>query len=308
MSVPSLKVVLSLVVFTAAGFAQTANPAPKLTAAEIVDRNIAARGGRPAWHNLQTIAMSGQLEAGGNNRTTAPVANQRPGTNQAPAQRPAEQIRLPFRMEMARGRRLRIEVDFRHDTAVQLFDGAAGWKLRPFLNRREVEPYTDDESRSIATQSELDGPLVDYTRKGTRIDLEATDTIEGRNAYRLKLTLKNGASFHLWIDAATFLETRMEGTPRRLDGVYRPVEIYYRDFRTVGGLKLPFVLETRVVGPAPKAGVPPVIISTEQIRIDKIDLNPKLPDARFTKADLLAAAATPPAPPTQTAMQTNDTH
>jgi hypothetical protein len=31
--------------------------------------------------------------------------------------------------------------------------------------------------------------------------------------------------------AQSFLETKIEGQPRRLDGVYHPVEIYYRDYR-----------------------------------------------------------------------------
>src|SRR5256885_11503101 len=31
---------------------------------------------------------------------------------------------------------------------------------------------------------------------------------------------------------------RSEGRPRRLDGVYHPVEVYYRDYRPVSGLQI----------------------------------------------------------------------
>jgi hypothetical protein len=68
--------------------------------------------------------------------------------------------------------------------------------------------------------------LVDYAAKGTRIDLDGIEKVDGRDAYKLKLTLKNGEAMHVWIDAETFLEAKIEGTPRRLDGKYHPVEVY----------------------------------------------------------------------------------
>src|SRR5690349_19405550 len=38
--------------------------APKLTAAQIVDKHVAARGGLPAWRGLQALSVSGKMEAG----------------------------------------------------------------------------------------------------------------------------------------------------------------------------------------------------------------------------------------------------
>ncbi len=76
---------------------------------------------------------------------------------------------------------------------------------------------------------------MDYAAKGTKAELEGTEKVEGNDTYRLKLTFKNGQTQHVWVDAKTFLETKIEGTPRRLDGKYHPVEIYYRDYRTVSG-------------------------------------------------------------------------
>ena len=47
---------------------------------------------------------------------------------------------LPFIMELKRPRKMRFELQFKGQTAVQVFDGANGWKLRPFLNRRKWSP------------------------------------------------------------------------------------------------------------------------------------------------------------------------
>jgi hypothetical protein len=57
------------------------------------------------------------------------------------------------------------------------------------------------------------------------------------------------------VDAETFLELKIEGTPRRMNGKMRPVEIYYRQYQTVSGLAIPFVLETtnRPSGGKPEA-------------------------------------------------------
>ena len=66
---------------------------------------------------------------------------------------------------------------------------------------------------------------------GTKIELAGTDKVEGDDTYKLKLTPKPGEPFRVWIDAETFLETKMEGTPRSLDGQYHPVEIYLHYLR-----------------------------------------------------------------------------
>jgi hypothetical protein len=251
--------------------ADTASPAG-MTAEQIIERNVTARGGLQAWRGVQTLSMSGKLEAGGNESSTYPVQGVKRGGVQLP-KRPAEQMQLPFRLESKRSRKLRLEIDFRGQTAIQTYDGTNGWKLRPYLNRHEVEPFTADEMKAAAFQSDLDGPLVDYAAKGTKAELEGTEKVEGKDNYRLKLTFKDGQSQHVWVDAKTFLESKIEGTPRRLDGKYHPVEIYYREYKTVSGIVVPYVTETKVQG----------VKQTEKIEVEQVVVNPRVEDSRFAK-------------------------
>jgi hypothetical protein len=251
--------------------ADTASPAG-ITAEQIIDRNVTARGGLQAWRGVQTLSMSGKLEAGGNESSSYPVQGVKRGGVQLP-KRPAEQMQLPFRLETKRSRKLRLEIDFRGQTAIQTYDGTHGWKLRPFLNRHEVEPFTADEMKAAAFQSDLDGPLVDYAAKGTKAELEGTEKVDGKDNYRLKLTFKDGQSQHVWVDAKTFLESKIEGTPRRLDGKYHPVEIYYREYKTVSGIVVPYVTETKVQG----------VKQTEKIEVEQVVVNPPVEDSRFAK-------------------------
>ena len=243
------------------------------------------------------MSFVGRLGAGGNRRATLPVPEEVPGRKarlaslQTPA-RPVEEVQLPFVMDLARPHKARVELEFKGQTAIQVYDGTNGWKLRPFLNRLEVEPYTAEEMKIASRESELDGLLVDYAAKGTRVELDGTEKVEDRDTYKLKLTLKSGDVTHVWVDAKTFLEAKVEGEPRRLDGTYHPVEVYYRDYRNVNGLEIPFVLETRVLPVAKTAlGIRDTPVPPEKALLEKVVINPKFDAARFSKPAPVASKA-----------------
>ena len=254
-----------------------------LTAAQIVERNVAARGGLEGWRAVQSMSWSGKLDAGGGSlersrrvaegrgrRGPMEVAN----NNDAAAKGEAnKQPQLPFVLEMKRPGKSRVEIQFAGKTALQVYDGANGWKVRPFLNRNDVQPFTAEEAKAESEKAELDGPLVDYAAKGTKVELEGVEAVEGRDAYKLKLTTKTGDVQHIWIDTQNFLDVKVEGAPRRMDGRMRTVWIYQRDFRPVQGLMIPFVLVTAVDG----------YRETHSVVIEKVTVNPKLEDALFTK-------------------------
>ena len=222
----------------------------KLTAAQIVEKNVSAKGGLQAWRAVQTMSFTGKMDAGGKNKT-----------------------QLPFVLEKKRPRKTRVELMFANDTAVQVYDGANGWKLRPFIGRRDVEPFTPQELQSAAFESDLDGPLVDYSAKGNNVELEGVEKVENHDAYKLKLTMKSGQVQHIWVDSETFLEVKVDGTPRRMDGKMRPVSIYLRDYKNVNGLMIPYVSETAVQG----------YKDTHKMLIESVVVNPKLEDSLFTK-------------------------
>jgi len=152
---------------------------------------------------------------------------------------------------------------------VQVFDGKDGWKLRPFLNRPDPEPFSAEEVSKTADAPGIDGLLVDYAAKGSKIELEGTETVEGKATYRLKLTNKQGHSSHIWIDGTTFLEAKIEDHPRRFDGRMRPVETYLRDYRAVEGLMIAYVSETRVQG----------VSKSHKMTVENVALNLALSDA-----------------------------
>jgi len=269
----------------------TSIPQRDFSAAEIVSRNIAARGGLSAWRAVRTLSMEGTMGAGGNRRETLSGSLPPDQIQKLPiTKRSIDEPQLPFKMELARPRKAHIELTFNGKTAIQVYDGDNGWMIRPYLNRMDTEPFTSDQLTAAAMQSDLDGYLVDYEAKGTKIELEGSEKVEDRANYKLRLTLMNGQSFHIWIDAQTFLETKLESHPRRLDGKDHPVEVYYRDYRSIDGLLMPLLLETRVLpietaDPRFRSATPPA----EKITIDKVLINPRLDPNDFARPTLTAA-------------------
>ena len=84
------------------------------------------------------------------------------------------------------------------------------------------------------------------------------------------VTERKGRTFRVWVNAQTFLEVKIEGPPRRLDGTDHPLEVYCRDYRTVDGLQVPFVMETRVLPLAKNAlGFRDTPVPTEKIIIER---------------------------------------
>jgi hypothetical protein len=282
------------VAISVANAAENTPAQTKMSASEIVSKNIGARGGLQQWRAVQTMTMEGKMGAGGNQR--APVPEPLPGKKKSviPTDiRPKDEVMLPFTMDLQRPRKERVEILFNGKTALQVFDGSSGWKLRPYLNRLEVEPYSADELKLASMQADLDGYLVDYAAKGTQIESDGMEKVGDHDNFKLKLTMKDGHSVHIWIDAQTYLETKVEGQSRRLDGIEHPVEIYYKDYRAVSGLQIPFLLETHVL-PVAKAGKVPGALSgpipVEKIVIDKVQVNPKLDASLFVKPQVQTAS------------------
>jgi outer membrane lipoprotein-sorting protein len=230
--------------------AADAKAPPELSAEQIVRRHVEARGGLKAWKAVSAISYAGELDAGGR-----------------------QAVMLPFTMTLQRPHRSRLEIRFQGKSAVQVFDGRQGWKLRPYLNHDDVEPYSAAEARSAADGDELDGPLVESARKGTRVERAGMEEVAGHPAYKLRLSSKSGTTRHLWIDASTFLEVRMDGEPQTDAGRLRSVSLFYGDFRNVGGLMIPFELKTVVEG----------AMQPHRMVIRQVTLNPSIAANIFSR-------------------------
>jgi len=212
------------------------------------------------------MAWKGQMGAGGTTYETVTPK----GVLQ---QKQREEMLLPYRLEFKRPLKSRLELDFNGQTAVQVYDGVNGWKLRPYLGRSNWDAYSAAELQQAAMEPGIDGYLIDYAAKGARVETAGTDSVDGHPAYRLKVTRKDGKVRNVWVDGSSFLDVKTDGELRKLDGQPHTVAVYLRDYKRDQGLMIPHLQETVVSG----------VKKTEKITIESVTVNPQLADARFTK-------------------------
>src|SRR6266436_10318799 len=92
-----------------------AQPTSKLSAAQIVEKHVAARGGLQAWRALQTLSVTGKMDAGSGDSALrsdriarlgvgATVKHAPVGAAAAADKEGAKQVQLPFTLEMKRPR------------------------------------------------------------------------------------------------------------------------------------------------------------------------------------------------------------
>lgn len=231
--------------------AGTPDTAPQLTAEQIVERNVAARGGLEAWRDVETMVWIGHVETG-----TATGA------------------RLPFVLEMKRPNKTRFTIKAPQQVSMRVFDGKHGWKLRTTdSGQPDLQPYSADEVAFALDGQVIEGPLMDWRAKGSAVVLEGVGEIEGSQAYRLGVKRPSGASYHVWLDARSFLDIRSEREARDAFGRSASAARRYGNYRSVDGLKIPFLIENNT-----ETGKIP-----DRMVIERILLNPPLEDQIFAK-------------------------
>jgi hypothetical protein len=231
----------SVAVALAAGCASTG----KLTAAEIVAKNVAARGGAEAWGKVETMVWVGHIES-----AHAPMPS------------------MQFTLEQKRPNKTRLQINTPGEKSMRVFDGARGWKLRWAHGQPDVQPYNPQELRFAQTAHGIGGPLIDAAARGSSVTLEGVDDLAGRKAYHLSVRLANGSNEEVWVDAESYLEIRYDRMAEGPAGASRRVSVNYADYRPVDGLQVPFVIET--------AGTTP-----DKMLIESVRLSTPLDDSTF---------------------------
>jgi outer membrane lipoprotein-sorting protein len=226
------------------------------TADEIVSKVLAARGGAARIKVVHSERISGTINfgAGGDG---------------------------PFLVELERPGKMHIEVTVQGQTLIRSYDGkSTGWILNPFTENKSLQPMSAEDISNISDESDFDGPLVDYKKKGNLIALAGKEDFDGKPAYRLKLTNKKGEMRTYFFDADTFRLIKWEGT-RKIGDKDVPWESSFHDYREVDGLQFAFEIDSE----APGTG------QSQKIIAEKIEVDPNIDESHFGKP----AAPAPPA-------------
>jgi outer membrane lipoprotein-sorting protein len=232
-----------LLIFACAAFIPLAARAQ--TVDEVIAKNIQAHGGMDKLKSVQTRRTIAKFSAG-SFKADVHQLNKRPA-----------EVRQEFIIQGL--------------AQVSAYDGKTGWQVNPFEGRKDAELLSEDDTKGLVVDADMDGPLVDYQQKGHKAELVGHDSVEGTDCYKIKLTLKNGDVRYYYLDTDSFLELKLE-TQTTLRGTVQEGETYYGDYEQVQGIYYPFSIESGQKGDTNRA----------KIAVDKIELNPPLDDALFS--------------------------
>lgn len=232
------------------------------TVDEIIAKNIQARGGAEKLKSVQSVKATATMAMG-------------PGM-EAPG------VLIQKRPDLAR-----LEFTIQGMTAVQAYDGTKAWQIMPFMGKKDAELMSGDDAKEMQEMADLDGPLVDYKNKGNQVESLGKEKIEGTDAYKLKVTLKNGDVQTFYLDSDSFLEIKEE-TTRTIRGSQQIVESAIGDYKEVNGIVFPFAIESGAKGSAER----------QKLTISKIELNQPVDEAIFKMPPPAPAAPKADAPKT----------
>jgi hypothetical protein len=184
------------------------------TADELIAKNIQARGGIEKMKAIKNIRMTGKFEGGGGFTASIGQENERPNL-----------VRETFLLQGM--------------TAVQAYDGASGWQIQPFGGKKDPQLMGEDDVRDLLLDADFDGPLVDYKEKGSTVEFLGHDVVDGDDALRLKVTLKNGDIIYDYLDPDTFIEIRRE-IQQFIRGSVRDRVMGLGSYKPVAGVMYPF--------------------------------------------------------------------
>jgi hypothetical protein len=224
------------------------------TVDELVAKNIEAKGGAAALHDLQSLRLTGKL--------LVPDAGQ---------------IELGYLETRKRQDEVRTEASLQGMTQIQASDGKEGWKVSPFFGRKDPERMSADDVKALIEDSEIDGALVDWKTKGSTVEYLGSEDVDGTPAHKLKVVRKNGDVSFVFLDPDHFLEIRVV-TQRMRHGAYEEVETDLGDYEKAGGVFVPTSIE------AGRKGAP----DKQRIIIDKVEANVPVDDAIFHFPGLIA--------------------
>ncbi|MEO8381347.1 MAG: sialidase [Acidobacteriota bacterium] len=242
-------VVTGLILFASSLAAQTAD--------EIIQKYLRNSGGLERIRSVSTLRRTGKFTGGGGFEATVAEENKRPN-------------------------RVRQEFSLQGMTAVTSWDGTTGWKIEPFDGKKDVETLSEEELKSIISDADFDGPLVDYQRKGNKVEYVGTEPVEGTDAYKLKVTMADGEVRYYYMDTDYYVPIKIE-TKRVVRGVEREFESTFGDYKPVGGWYLPHAVELGIKGSA----------NRQKVTYETIEPNAAISNTRFAKPGTPAPADEP---------------
>jgi len=229
-----------------------AQAAAAQTADEIIEKSIAAMGGRAAFDKVKSRAMTGTISIG-------TPAGDLPGTIEMLNAVP-NKTRMVINADLSAFGAGPLVID-------QRFDGTAGYVLDTMQGNRDI---TGGQLEGLKNNS-FPHPFLNYKAMGMSVKLGDKGKVADREALLLLFEPTKGTPIKQWVDAQTFMPVRtaiMAEIPQM-----GTVEQYLdpSDYRDLDGVKVPYKLTLQSS------------VQTVSMTLSKIEQNVPVDEKLFVK-------------------------
>jgi hypothetical protein len=217
------------------------------TADELAQKNVEAKGGIEKLHAIDSLRFAGKLLVNG------------------------DTLQLEYIALIKRPQSVRYEAQLQGLTQVQAYDGSQAWQINPFQGRKDPEKLSADDAKAMGEDAlDFTGVLVDYKAKGYTLDYLGTEDVDGTDAFKVRVTRKNGDITYVYLDPDYFLEIRTIN--RRIEhGVPKETVTDYGDYEKVEGAYFSFAQVSYRKGSADR----------EKLQFDKAEANAATDETLF---------------------------
>lgn len=219
-----------------------------LSVEQIIDKHVAARGGRDNWASVDGIALDG-IYAAFSEQSNFTLVRQR-----------GDSYRLDF--EMLGGHAIRAR-----DT-----EGHSWWQHA--LLQAEPARVVEGVYKPLLERESLFGPLLlDHAARGIEVKLAGTGEIDGQATIELLVTFPDGQEETWHLNAQTYLELAVDSSVHDYTQAEGPIDqrAFFSDFREVDGIVIPFRIDLEFGA------------RLEEMRVANAKINPKI-DPTMLKA------------------------
>jgi outer membrane lipoprotein-sorting protein len=228
------------------GAAAVAQDGGDLTLDQVIAKNIEAKGGEEKVRAIKTVSIEGTMMMG-------------PG------------MEAPLTWIWMYPDKMRMSFEVQGMEGVQAFDGKTAWMVMPFMGKTEPEEMTAEQTQNLREESDWQGPLLDYEKKGYQVELLGKEDVEGTEAYKIKVTYGSGSVGYMYLDAEYFLEIKQE-SKRKIQGQEIEVVQTVSDYKEVDGI---MVAHSRTIMPK---GAP----AGQTLPFTTVQFNPDVDESIFS--------------------------
>lgn len=184
------------------------------TVDEIVDKHVAALGGMDKLNAVKTVVIDRSLSVQG--------------------------MDIPSVSTVMVGKAMRSESTVMGNSMIQVVNGNTGWMVRPAMMGGTGDPEDMDAATLKQSMSQLNpfGSLVNYKTNGTKVELVGKEQVDKKDVYHLKVTSPEGQAIDEYLDANTYLVSKIKTMMNGQEG-----EIAFSDYKAVDGVKFPYTME-----------------------------------------------------------------